>query len=100
MIRVRFKIIDGLVHGFQISGHAETDVMGRDILCAAVSSAAEMTANTITEIIGAPATIASRSGFLYLRLARDAEKCQDIFSGFRLHIQALSEEYPTRIQFH
>ncbi|MBR0447759.1 MAG: ribosomal-processing cysteine protease Prp [Clostridia bacterium] len=97
MIRVRFKIIDNLIHGYQISGHADVDVMGQDIVCAAVSSAALMTTNTITDIIGARATVVTRSGFLYVRIANNAEACQEVLSGFRLHLQALSEEYPQRI---
>ena len=98
MIRVRFKTIDGLIHGYQITGHADMAVMGYDIVCAAVSSAAQMTVNTITEIVGSRATIVTRSGFLYVRIADNAERCQEILSGFRLHLQALQEEYPTRIQ--
>ena len=98
MIRVRFTTDDDLLTGFSLSGHAGAGEYGQDIVCAAVSSAAYMTANTITEIVGAPADITVDDGSMELTVTALIEDCQDILSGFQLHIQALSDEYPTRIQ--
>ena len=97
MIRVRFQTADGLISGFHLSGHAGAGEYGQDIVCAAVSSAAYMTANTITEIVGATADITVHDGLMELTVTDRIEDCQDILSGFQLHIQALSEEYPQRI---
>ena len=97
MIRVRFQTADGLITGFHLSGHAGAGEYGQDIVCAAVSSAAYMTANTITEIVGATADITAHDGLMDLTVTDRIEDCQDILSGFQLHIQALSEEYPQRI---
>lgn len=98
MIRVRFQTADGLLSGFHLSGHAGAGDYGQDIVCAAVSSAAYMTANTITEIVGATAAITVDDGLMELTVTSRIEACQNILSGFQLHIQALSEEYPKRIQ--
>ena len=98
MIRVRFMTADGLLSGFSLSGHAGAGEYGQDIVCASVSSAALMTANTITEIIGAAADIASDDGYLSVTVQSRIEECQDILSGFRLHIQAHAEEYPKAVQ--
>ena len=98
MIRVRFHTADDAILGFTLSGHAGAGNHGEDIVCAAVSSAAYMTANTITEIIGAAADISVDDGYMHLQLTEYAERCGDILSGFRLHLQALQEQYPTRIQ--
>ena len=100
MIRVRFQTACGQLIGFSLSGHAGAGDYGQDIVCAAVSSAAYMTANTVTEIVGAAADITVDDGLMELTVTDRIEDCQNILSGFRLHIQALSEEYPTRIQFH
>ena len=97
MIRVRFQTADGLISGFHLSGHAGAGDYGQDIVCAAVSSAAYMTANTVTEIVGAAADITVDDGLMELTVTDRIEDCQNILSGFRLHIQALSEEYPQRI---
>ena len=98
MIRVRFHTADDAIVGFTLSGHAGAGAHGQDIVCAAVSSAAYMTANTITEIIGAPADITVDDGYMALQVTDNAVGCKEILSGFRLHLQALQEQYPTRIQ--
>ena len=98
MIRVRYKTADGLLIGFTLSGHAGAGVSGQDIVCAAVSSAAYMTANTVTEIIGATADITVDDGYMAVTVTDHLAGCQDVLSGFRLHLQALEEQYPTRIR--
>ena len=98
MIRVRFMTAHGLLSGFSLSGHAGAGEYGQDIVCASVSSAALMTANTITEIIGAAADIAEDDGYLSVTVQSRIKECQDILSGFRLHIQAHAEEYPKAVQ--
>ena len=98
MIRVRFHTAADAILGFTLSGHAGAGEHGQDIVCAAVSSAAYMTANTITEIIGAAADISVDDGYMHLQVTEHTERCGDILSGFRLHLQALQEQYPTRIQ--
>ena len=97
MIRVRFHIADDAIVGFSLSGHAGWGASGQDIVCAAVSSAAYMTANTVTEIIGATANITVDDGYMDVRLTDKIADCQDILSGFRLHLEALQEQYPKRV---
>lgn len=90
---------DGELVGFEIEGHAENDVRGKDIVCAAVSSAAYMTANTITDVIRATAKIEVMDfGRMYLKIDKSsAASCHDIMQGFRLHITSLEEQYPKNI---
>ncbi|MBR5523856.1 MAG: ribosomal-processing cysteine protease Prp [Clostridia bacterium] len=98
MIRVRYKTAGGLLTGFTLSGHAGAGDHGQDIVCAAVSSAAYMTANTVTDVIGATADVTVNDGYMDLTVTDNVIGCQDILSGFRLHLQAMQEQYPTRIQ--
>ena len=98
MIRVRYKTANGLLTGFTLSGHAGAGAHGQDIVCAAVSSAAYMTANTVTEIIGATAAITVDDGYMDMTVTDKLQDCQNVLSGFRLHLQALQKQYPTRIQ--
>ena len=97
MIRVRFMTADGLLTGFSLSGHAGAGVSGHDIVCAAVSSAAYMAANTVTEIIGATADITVDDGYMRVMLTDKIADCQDILSGFQLHLEAMQEQYPKRV---
>jgi len=55
MTRIKFFESGGVITGFELEGHAGAGLYGNDIVCAALSSAVLMAANTITEIIGAKA---------------------------------------------
>lgn len=95
MIKITFFEDKDNLTGFEISGHSNLDVSGKDIVCAAVSSSAYMTVNTITEILKVkPEVLDVTDGNMLLKLKKeDAEKSQDILNGFKLHITELSNEY-------
>ena len=97
MIRVRFHTANDALIGFTLDGHAGWGVSGQDIVCAAVSSAAYMTANTVTEIIGATADITVDDGYMQVMLTDKIADCQDILSGFQLHLEAMQDQYPNRV---
>ena len=97
MIRVEFLTDKDLLYGFRISGHAG-GVEGTDIVCAAVSSAAYLVVNTITEVLNIDAQIDCEDGFMLCEVSREhAKQCEILFEGLRLHLSALAEEYPKKI---
>lgn len=84
----------GELVGFHLTGHSGYAEIGSDIVCAAVSSAAYMTANTITDIIKVSAEVEVADGDIMLRVfSKDAVACRDILQGFRLHMLQLEEQY-------
>ena len=98
MIKATFRFVDGHIDGFTLRGHAGMGTAGNDILCAGVSSAAYMTANTLTELCGAKADIRTDDGMMSLSLSETDETIQKILEGFLLHLNGLQEQYPKRIQ--
>lgn len=100
MINVNFfRAHDGNILGFEISGHAEGDTRGKDIICASVSSAAFMAVNTITDVIHACANIrVNNDGNMYLRIINsDVKMCRDIINGLKFHMMQLAQQYPKNI---
>lgn len=91
-----FVLSSGEIMGFKISGHAGLAESGMDVLCAAVSSAAYMTANTISDVIKADADIlVDDSGLMSLKISpKDYLTCKDVLLGFKIHMLALEEQYP------
>jgi len=82
--------------GFRITDHSGYAESGSDIVCASISSAAYMTANTITDVIkvSAEVDVDEKNGEMLLRVfQRDAAACRDILQGFKLHMLALEEQY-------
>ena len=92
MIKAEFSI-RGADASFTVSGHSGSAESGRDIVCAAVSSAAFMAANTITEILGVDASAEADDGYMNVSFV-NSEAAADIVRGLRLHIEQLSRQYP------
>jgi uncharacterized protein YsxB (DUF464 family) len=101
MIRSQiFTSPTGEMAGFRITGHAG-GIAGNDIVCAAVSSAAYLTVNTITDVlfVNAQVSVDEEAGMLFCLVPKDgAERCQPLLKGFAMHMQALEESYPKCIQ--
>lgn len=98
MIQIEFfSGINGLC-GFEASGHSMRANSGEDILCAFVSSACLMAANTVTEIIGLDADAQSEDGYLKLMILENSAAAQDILKGLRLHLTELEKDYPKNIK--
>ena len=99
MTKVEIFNHDGRIHGFSVSGHSGYAEEGSDIVCAAISSAAYMTANTITEVLHINAQVTEDDGLMKVRMSpNDALKACDILSGLKLHLTALSEQYKNHIK--
>ncbi len=83
--------------GFRMEGHAGGKA-GSDIVCAAISSAVYMAANTVTEVCGCKADITVEDGFLFLLLKPgDEDRAADVLEGLQLHLTGLQEQYPKRL---
>ena len=99
MIKAKFILDGDTVTGFTVSGHSGFSEAGSDIVCAAVSSAAYMAANTVTDVLGLHPEISESEGLLSLRLSgNETEKAADILTGFLLHMEGLREQYPEFIK--
>ena len=90
---------DNNILGFHISGHSGMAESGSDIICAFVSSAAYMAANTITDVIHAKATAEDSDGDMFVSVdKKDVNLCQDILAGLKLHLINTEEQYPQYLQ--
>ena len=98
MIRVKFLVGNRQLAGFEIKGHADFADIGEDIVCASVSSAAFMAANTVTEIIGANADASAQDGMMRVTLSQSDEQTETVLRGLELHLTELSKQYPENIK--
>ncbi len=100
MISIKFfHSGNGTPLGFNFKGHAGYAPHGSDIVCAAVSSVAYMTANTIIEVMGVKADVNIKgSGEMDFKIPLEsAEKTKDILLGLELHIKELKKQYPQNV---
>ena len=98
MIRINFTKENGLISGFECKGHSMSAQSGQDIICAAVSSACYMAANTITEVIALDADAAAYDGYMRIDIKSSKEKAQDTLNGLYLHLTELEKQYPSNIK--
>ncbi len=100
MINVKFfHSQNGVPSGFSFKGHAGYAAHGSDIVCAAISSVAYMTANTIIEIMGVEADVTVKDdGEMTLKVPEEsAEKTKELLLGLELHINELKKQYPKNV---
>lgn len=57
-----------------------------------------MAANTVTDVVGAKATVDAGDGALTLEVFEENAGIKTVMDGFFLHMKALQEQYPERIQ--
>lgn len=90
---------NNLIFGFNLKGHSGYAPSGEDIVCAAVSSAAFMTVNTLTEILKlSPKIEVSDDGHMSVLFSQvTANDAQTLLQGFNLHMNALAEQFNDNI---
>jgi uncharacterized protein YsxB (DUF464 family) len=98
MIRVEFTGTGSAVTGVSLTGHADYADAGEDIVCAAVTSAVQMAANGITEILKIPMPITLEENLLAFTLPQNADTTARAFLlALRLHLKILSRQYENTI---
>ena len=87
-------------NGFSVKGHCtvdESDEKGR-LVCASVSSAVYLTANTIIEVIGDNPKITEKDGEFSLTLDTVSKSSEVVLMGFKIHLLQLVEQYPNCVK--
>lgn len=98
MTKVKFFLSNEIICGFSVKGHSGFAESGLDIVCAAVSSAVELTANGITEIAKADAKVTVNGDEVSLRLIDlDNAVATALLKSLRLHLELLAQDYPSNI---
>ena len=99
MTKVKFLADKGGICGFDISGHSSKscdDLTGKTV-CAAVSSAAYMAANTVTEVIGDTAEAQVSEASMHFAVKNPSDASRSVLEGLKLHLSELSGQYGNRI---
>lgn len=98
MIEAEFLRRDKTLTGFCVQGHAGFDDAGKDIVCAAVTSALQLTANTITEEFLCKADVLVLENEIRFQLQQNSPEAVKILDGFYKHLSILEQDFPGTIQ--
>ncbi|AIM24752.1 ribosomal-processing cysteine protease Prp [Melissococcus plutonius] len=96
----------GQIVSFKLTGHAEMDTYGKDIVCAAVSALAISTVNGIDALAGFEPIIETKDeqdGYLYVEMItkmtqEQANIAQILLENLLLGLQSIEQEYTEFIQ--
>lgn len=81
MITAVFACAADAVAAVTVSGHAGYAPAGEDIVCASVSSAVQLTANALTEILGTKAQVKVSENSVKIVPAQGDSRSQDFLRG-------------------
>jgi len=98
MITAEFFKKQGTLIGFQIKGHADFSDEGNDIVCASVSSAVQLVANTITDCFMIKAKVKVLNDKIQLQLPQTDLNAVKMLEGLLLHLTVISEDYEGTIK--
>ena len=98
MIKAVFFKENGRLSGFSLSGHAGYGTSGNDVACAAVSSAAQLTVNTVVEFFGDDADVSVLDNTLELKIKNGCDYSYKLIDSFHTHLSFIEEEFPRSIK--
>lgn len=98
MIKVNVKYNNNKVYELVIKGHADYDVHGKDIVCAAVSTMAITTVNNIIALDNDSIDYEEKSGLLIIRIKRDTEVNNKLLDNLVRMLTELKGQYPKNIE--
>lgn len=97
MIQAKFYKSQELLTGFTFSGHSGYAESGEDIVCAAVSSAVQLTVNMLDEFDCDP-NVSAEENVVDCRITASHLTADAILTVFRKHLESILEEFPKTIK--
>ncbi|HBR31166.1 MAG: ribosomal-processing cysteine protease Prp [Eubacteriales bacterium] len=99
MTKAVFWIENGEYIGFEISGHTGNNIIGKDIVCAAISAMTMLTVNTICDVYKqrANTSIDDSRASVSFKLKSRNKGSLGLIRGFYNELAALKEDYPENI---
>ena len=97
MIKVNIKRENKKVYEIVIKGHADYDTLGKDIVCAAVSTMAITTINGILSLEDS-LDYEDNSGLLEIRTKEITDINQKLLESMIIMLEELKSQYPKNIE--
>lgn len=99
MISFKVHKQNGRIKAFECKGHSGYSEGGSDIVCAAVSSAVTLAANTLTDFLCIPCSVkADDAGLVRVIIKSDDDAAQAVAKSLEEHIRQIAGDYPRNIK--
>ncbi len=104
MIQATFHMEGRNIVSFQVEGHSGLAEAGKDVLCAAVTSAVRLTECAVNDVLGLEAGVKVKpeKALISLKLPgglgqTNESTCQTLMAALMVYFTQLQEEYPDNI---
>lgn len=97
MIKINVKRNNDAIYQVTIKGHANYDEFGKDIVCAAVSTMAITTVNSIISLDESIECV-EKSGMLDIKVIKDTEINNKLLNNMINMLEELKKQYPKNIE--
>ena len=94
MVNIRIERVDSEIKSITISGHANSDRIGHDLVCAEMSAIGVGTLNAIDEMCPDSCLVEMKKGYINIQVNRSSDRLQTILN--MLEIQLLTVEYTNK----
>ena len=98
MIKVNCVVSNGLIERLSIKGHADYDTLGKDIVCAAVSSIVTTTINNIIALEENTIKYDTKEGNVYITVLRNSDVTNKLLNVLIDMLKELATDYPQNIK--
>src|SRR5690554_2484347 len=99
MIRANFYQDNNKIQTIEVSGHAEYDESGKDIVCAAVSTAIIVTANAIELLdLNKNRSLFIEEGYFKLEVLKNDKILEKLLKNLEYTLHDLEQQYPKYIK--
>lgn len=97
MIKVKIERKEEQIKEITITGHANYDEYGKDIVCSSVSSIVITTVNGILSICSDYLTVIESKDKMVIQILKEDSICEKLIQNMILLLEELSKNYPKNI---
>ena len=98
MIKVNCVVSNGLIERLSIKGHADYDTLGKDIVCAAVSSIVTTTIKNIIALEENTIKYDTKEGNVCITVLRNSDVTNKLLNVLIDMLKELATDYPQNIK--
>lgn len=98
MIKIKVSYDDNFINKIVITGHANYDVYGKDIVCASVSASVLTTINGIIALDDSILDVCQKSDKMTINILKNEQNSQILLKSMLSNLKTLVIEYPKNIK--
>lgn len=98
MIKIKINYNDSFIKDFKVSGHANYDVHGKDIVCASVSSIVITSINLVLKLNDKALLVKQAEGLIDVKVLIEDDTINKVLLNMKDMLEELSKDYKKHVK--